>query len=172
MITAVLASVSTPSSAIVPGDVLINEVAFKESSDWVEFYVLQAANYEGLRVYEGTKLVKEFPKITASAGDYIVLHFNDLTSDENDTAGKGENGYWDIYTTDTGLTGTDNIVQLKNPSGDRVDVVIWANDSGKFTGNQTEANGAVSEGHWDAGAVFSNTRDSDAWTDILKTVIK
>ncbi len=165
VITAALAIVSAPSSAVGPGDVLINEVAFKESSDWIEFYVLQTANYEGLRVYEGTKLVKEFPTITASAGDYIVLHFNDLTSDESDATGRGTNGYWDIYTADAGLTGTDNVVQIKNPSDDRVDVVIWSNNSGKFTGHQTEANDAVSEGHWDAGAVFSDTRDSDAWTD-------
>ena len=97
MITALLTIVSTPTSAVEPGDVLINEVAFKETNDWIEFYVQQAADYEGLRVYEGTTLVKEFPKITASAGDYIVLHFNgDPANDESDATGKGPNGYWDV----------------------------------------------------------------------------
>ena len=169
MITAVLAIVSTPSSAVEPGDVLINEVAFEESNDWIEFYVLQAANYEGLRVYERTKLVKEFPKITASTGDYIVLHFNDSTSDENDTTGKGTNDYWDIYTGDTGLIGTDNVVRIQRVGTesvtDTIDAVIWSNDNGNFTGKKEVANALVAAGHWDAGAVFSDTRDSDAWTD-------
>ncbi|MFQ5874793.1 MAG: lamin tail domain-containing protein, partial [Dehalococcoidia bacterium] len=171
MITAVLAIVSTPSSAVEPGDVLINEVAFKEMNDWIEFYVLQAADYEGLRVYERTKLVKEFPKITALAGDYIVLHFNDSASDESDATNKGLNGYWDIYTDDTGLTGTDNVVRIQKAGTesahqtDTIDAVIWSNNNGNFTGNETVANALVAAGHWDAGAVFSNTRDSDAWTD-------
>ena len=67
MITAVLAIVPTSSSAVESGDVLINEVAFKESNDWIEFYVLQTVNHEGLRVYEGTTLVKEFPKTVPTA---------------------------------------------------------------------------------------------------------
>ena len=172
MITAALVIVSTPSSAVEPEDVLINEVAFKESQDWIEFYVQQDANCEGLRVYEGTKLVKEFPKITASAGDYIVLHFKGSPADdESDATGKGTNGYWDIYTTDTGLTGTDDVVRIQragteavNPT-DTIDAVIWSNNNGKFMASKTVANDLVAAGHWDAGAVFSDTRDSDAWTD-------
>jgi hypothetical protein len=40
MVTAVLALASTPSSAVEPGDVLINEVAPGETSskDWIELY--------------------------------------------------------------------------------------------------------------------------------------
>ncbi len=170
MITAVLAIVPTLSSAVEPGDVLINEVAFKESNDWIEFYVLQTANYEDFRIYEGTKLVKEFPKITASAGDYIVLHFNDSTSDESDaTGGKGANGYWDIYTDDPRLTGTDNVVRIQRAGTesvhDTIDAVIWSNNNGNFTANKKVANDLVAAGHWNTEADFSSTRDSDAWTD-------
>jgi hypothetical protein len=172
VITAALAIFSTPSSAVEPGDVLINEVAFKETSDWIEFYVLQPANYEGLRVYEGTTLVKEFPKITASAGDYIVLHFKgNPADDESDATGKGANGYWDIYTTDTGLTGTDDMVRIQKAGTevvhqtDTIDALIWSNNNGNFTGSKTVANDLVTAGHWDADADFSSTRDSDAWTD-------
>ena len=173
VITAALAVVlPTPSSAIAPGDVLINEVAFKETNDWIELYVQQAADYEGLRVYEGTKLVKEFPRITASAGDYVVLHFKgDAASDESDATGKGANGYWDIYTGDTGLTGTDNVVRIQRAGTesvhetDTVDTVIWSNDNGNFTSKKDVAKDLVTAGHWDTGADFSSTRDSDAWTD-------
>jgi len=172
-VTSVLAMVSTSSSsAVEPGDVVINEVAFKESQDWIEFYVWQAASYEGLRVYEGTKLVKEFPKITASAGDYIVLHFKGTPADdESDATGKGTNGYWDIYTNDPGLTGTDNVVRIQRAGteaihqADTIDAVIWSNNNGDFTASKTVANDLVAAGHWDAGAIFSDTRDSDAWTD-------
>jgi len=81
---------ATP-AAIAPGDMLTNEVAFQEVNDWIEFYVLKAADYEGLRVYyRGGSGVKELPKITASAGAYIVLHFDgDPADDENDATGKG-----------------------------------------------------------------------------------
>ncbi len=167
-----LAMVSTPSSAIAPGDVLVNEVAFKETNDWIEFHVLQATECEGLRVYEGTTLVKEFPKITASAGDYVVLHFKgDVANDESDATGKGANGYWDVYTGDTGLTGTDNVVRIQRAGTesvhetDTIDTVIWSNDNGNFTSKKEVANDLVAAGHWDTGADFSSTRDSDAWTD-------
>jgi hypothetical protein len=172
VLTSASAIASTPSPAIEPGNVLINEVAFKETNDWIEFYVEQAANCEGLRVYEGTTLVKELPKITASAGDHVILHFKgDPADDESDATGKGTNGYWDVYTTDTGLTGTDNVVRIQRAGTesvhetDTIDAVIWSNDNGNFTANKTVANDLVAAGHWDAGADFSSTRDSDAWTD-------
>ena len=172
VITSALAIISTPASAVEPGDVVINEVAFKESNDWIEFYVLQPANYEGLRVYEGTTLVKEFPKITASAGDYIILHFKgDPADDESDATGKGANDYWDTYTTDAGLTGTDDVVRIQKAGTeavhqtDTIDALIWSNNNGNFTGSKTVANDLVAAGHWDADADFSSARDSDAWTD-------
>jgi len=163
---------ATP-AAVAPGDILINEVAFKEDNDWIEFYVLKAANYEGLTIYhKGGSGVKEFPKITASAGDYIVLHFDgDPANDENAATRKGSNGYWDIYTGDTGLTGTDNVVRIQRVGtesvreADTIDAVIWSDNSAKFTASQAVANALVAPGHWDAGAVFSGIRDSDAWTD-------
>ncbi len=163
---------ATP-AAIAPGDMLINEVVFKEDNDWIEFYVLKAADYEGLTIYyKGGSGVKEFPKITASAGDYIVLHFDgDPANDENDATRKGSNGYWDIYTGDTGLTGTDNVVRIQRVGTESVhetntiDTVIWSDNSAKLTASQAVANDLVATGHWDAGAVFSDIRDCDAWTD-------
>jgi len=161
-------------AAAVPGDVLINEVAFDETNDWIEFYVVEAASYQGLRIYEGGSEVKGngFPAITASAGDYVVLHFKgDPANDESDATGRGANGYWDIYTDDTGLTATDDVVRIQRVGTesihetDTIDAVIWSDNSGKFTGGKPVANDLVDAGHWDAGADFSITRDSDAWTD-------
>jgi len=162
---------ATPAAAV-PGDVLINEVAFDETSDWIGFYVLKTASYQGLRIYRGGSKVEEFPAITASIGDYIVLHFKgDPANDESDATGKGANGYWDVYTNDTGLTATDDVVRIQRVETesvhetDTIDVVIWSNDNGNFTGKKEVANDLVATGHWDAGSDFSSTRDSDAWTD-------
>ncbi|MDI6794744.1 MAG: PKD domain-containing protein, partial [bacterium] len=148
----------------------INEVAFKETNDWIEFYV-GGTSLGGLRIYEGGTLVKEFPDIHAGANDYAVLHFDsNPANDENDTTGKGANGYWDIYTSDSGLTGTDDIVRVQMPGTSSVsptntlDAVLWSNNDGSFTGNKSVANDLVAAGLWDAGFDF-NAGDSGAVTD-------
>ncbi|MDI6793571.1 MAG: PKD domain-containing protein, partial [bacterium] len=153
-------------------DIRINEVAFKETNDWIEFYIGGTSPGE-LRVYKGTTLVKEFPDIHAVAGDYAVLHFTGVTpppNDENDTTGKGTNGYWDIYTSNSGLTNTDDIVRLQKPGTSSVsptntlDAVIWSNNDGSFTGSKTIANALVAAGLWDAGFDF-DAGDSGALID-------
>ncbi|MGA9350885.1 MAG: lamin tail domain-containing protein [Anaerolineae bacterium] len=87
MITAVLAIVSTPSSAVEPGDVLINEVAPDETSsrDWLELYNGSGSNIDiqSWVVRQQTSKRKTFPSYTLAAGEYIVLHFHDKgTADE------------------------------------------------------------------------------------------
>ncbi|MDI6793521.1 MAG: choice-of-anchor D domain-containing protein, partial [bacterium] len=156
---------STDSSSV-----LINEVAFKETNDWIEFYI-RGTYLGGLRVYKGITMVKEFPDINANAGDYVLLHFGgDSANDENDTTGKGANGYWDIYTDNSGITGTDDIVRLQKPgtssvsSTNTLDAVIWSNNDGNFTGSKSVANALVEAGHWDAGFDF-NVEDSGAVID-------
>ncbi|MDI6793966.1 MAG: PKD domain-containing protein, partial [bacterium] len=146
-------------------DIRINEVAFNETNDWIELKVMGTGVYDGYRIYEGAKLIATIPAWRSlTAGDFIVVHEESGTNDTNKT--NNNYGYWDIYGAGD-LTKTDNIIQIKMPTGDnrRVDVVIYSDNSSKFTSNQTEANGAVADGHWDTGSVFSNSRDSDAWTD-------
>lgn len=161
---------TAPAFSASPGDVVINEAAFKEAEDWIELYVISAGSYEGLRIYKGTVLKKEFPLITTSSGDYIVLHFGSDTSDESDVTGKGSNGYWDIYTSLSGLTGTDDVIRIQRAGTisisevDTIDAVIWSNDSGSFTGSEAMADDLVAASHWDTGTAFS-TNDSNAWID-------
>lgn len=153
------------------GDVVINEVAFKDSPDWIEFFVKTSSNYQGIRIYEGeTVLLKEFPSIALTSGDYVVLHFNgDPLQDENNTLGKGANGYWDLYTADSGLTGTDDSARIQKTStssvslANTIDAVIWSNNEGGFSGSKSIANSLVSVNHW--GSADFNIDDSGAWID-------
>lgn len=154
-----------------PPSILINEIAFKDSPDWVELYVAADADLTGVRVYEGAAtLLKELPNITATGGDYVVLHFNgNPVNDETNTTGRGENGHWDVYTADTGLIGTDNILRLQSPgtaainTTDTLDAVIWSDNNGSFTSSQSTANELVAAGHWNSFDFI--TGDSGAWTD-------
>ena len=151
------------------GKLLITEVAFKVSggNDWVELYVVDGSvDWSGYRLYLGGTLKFTIPSTWETngltTGDYIVIHFE---SGIDDTVKSDNNAsYWDGYTSGD-LQGTDDMLQILEPSGStaRVDVVIWSNNNGDFTGSKTEANGAVSDGMWDS--YDFTTGDAGAWTD-------
>ena len=134
---------------------LINEVAPEESppfSDWIEFYIAgDASNLAGCKVYEQSTLIKTFPSLNMafSSGTYLLLHFNSSLPDETSLTGDANgNGALDLYTSDPGLTGTSNVLALKNASGAYLDVVVYS-DSASWTGpQQTAFNSVVSSGHW------------------------
>lgn len=149
------------------GKLIINEVAITDSTnDWVELYVVDGSvDWTGYRIYEGTTCQITIPACGASfqSGDYVILHEEAGTDDVN----KSDNNpnYWDLYVL-TDLFSTDQIIQIKEPLGStaRVDAFIYSNNNADFTGSDAEANGAVTDSMWDAGASF-NGKDSDAWID-------
>lgn len=156
----------------VSGDLVINEVAFDEtgSKDWIEIKVITAGNYDTCRIYkaESLTLISTIPNWGDLAkDDYIVIHMNQTGTDD---VAKSDNntGYWDIYSPVAGLVGTDNVIEIKMPEGDDtlIDVVIYSNDNGSFTGDQSEANAAVTgpPAEWDGSANYDTT-DADAWTN-------
>lgn len=140
------------------GDILINEVAPSESggADWVELYNASGSskNIQYWAVKERSTKVKTLPDLTMAAGEYLVLHFNSSTADETDATGDtNENGYWDVYTTDTGLVGTDNVVVLYDPVNAIIDAMAWSNVDGTWaTAQQTAFNTIVNANEW-AGTV-------------------
>lgn len=152
-------------------NVRINEVAPSESggADWIEFYVALGGNCSNYVLREGSTIIqgstwsatggataanKTFPNsFNPKTSDYIVLHFsNKGTSDsEDDASGKGANGYWDFYTSDSGLTATDNVLTLRNSSDtpNMIDAMAFANQDGTWsTTNNTWLNNAVNELQW------------------------
>lgn len=148
----------------------INEVAPSEalSQDWIEFYVAESGDYNNYVVKERTTVIKVFPpSFNLSTGDFVVLHINQVGTDE--TTNKGTNGYWDLYSSDSGLTGTDNVITIENSSGNIVDAISFANNDGTWASTQQTAfNNALSGGQWtgtiDGGAVINEPESAD-WSE-------
>jgi len=165
MIIAALAIVSTPSSAVEPGDVLINEVAPSETSskDWLEIYNSSGSsiNIQSWVVRQQTSKRKTFPSYTLAAGEYIVLHFHDkVTADEigGDTNG---NGYRDFYTGSDGLTGTDNVIILEDSSNKIIDAMAFADNDGTWAWSQhTAFTTTVAANEW-AATVYPNDTEEN-----------
>ncbi|MEW6555867.1 MAG: lamin tail domain-containing protein [Elusimicrobiota bacterium] len=156
-------SSSTTAPPPAAANLLINEIAPAVTGgyDWVEICVTAGGNYSGYRFFEGSTLRKAFPgSFNPATGDYIVIWFSSSTADEDDTTGDTNgNGYWDFYTTDTGLVATDEVLSIKIPAGDDtwVDGVCYSDRDGEtttaFEGNY---NTALSSTAW-TGAVADGT---------------
>lgn len=150
------------------GKLIITEVALKASSDWVELFVVDGTvDWSGYRLHKGASTYAfTIPSAWISngltTGDYIVIHAESGTDDVQKSNNNA--GYWDGYGMG-GLTGTDYIIQIKEPSGStaRVDAVIWSNDNGSFSSSVAQANDAVSDGMWNS--YDFNTGDAGAWID-------
>lgn len=143
---------------------LLNEVASEEpptTGDWVEIYVAAApVDMSGWKVYEQNSLVKTFSSsnFSFSEGAYLILHFNSSIPDEGREAGDTNgNGAIDVYTTDTGLTGTSNVITLRNANGLFVDAMVFSDSSSWTSAQQSAFNLVVSSGHW-AGAPDQGVR--------------
>jgi hypothetical protein len=153
------------------GKLLITEVSFDDTGyDWVELYVVDGSiDWSGYCFFEGGTSRINFDTAGASfeTGDFVILHEEDGTDDS--TKSQNNPGYWDFYNM-TDLNATDGCLQIKEScsnGANRVDVVIYSNNDDTFSPSETEANGAVADGMWDAGANFFDGPggDADAWTD-------
>lgn len=140
-------------------EMVINEIATNESagtSDWVEIFVATGGNYSNFRFFEGSTLRVTFPAaFNPVSGDFIVINFAMGGTNEDDASGKGANGYWDFFTTDSGIVNTDEVLAIKNPSG---------NDSwmdGMAYSNRDGSSAATFEGN------YNTMLSSSAWTGPL-----
>ncbi|MFC1485269.1 hypothetical protein ACFL5N_02325, partial [bacterium] len=136
-------------------DLIINEVMpHNGDDDWIEIYaVADSSDISKYKLYEGTKLVKEFPQMAVSKGDYVILTF-DKPGEQDETSSKGGNEYWDFYTNDSGLTSTDNSLTIRNSQGDMIDFVAYSNNDGTWSSaNNKLFVEAVSTGMWKASEV-------------------
>ncbi|MEE8163127.1 MAG: lamin tail domain-containing protein [Anaerolineae bacterium] len=118
---------ATP-AAIAPGDILINEVAFQEVNDWIEFYndSSSSVDIQYWVVEERTTGIKTFSSYFMAPGEYVVLNLNSDLPDEI-TSDVNGNGHRDFYSRDKGLTGTDNVVILRDGVGNIIDAMALAN---------------------------------------------
>ncbi len=134
---------------------VITEVAPSESQDWIEFLVMEDGNTCGMKVYENKVLVKELQWLPEGStyyvgadvkkGDYIILKFNSSLPDETSV----RNGVITFYTSDSGLTGTDNVISLRKSATEYVDACAFSDYSGSISGvYRNELAYAINAGVW------------------------
>lgn len=142
----------TPPATVV---IKITEVAPSISGgDFIEFFVQTGGSLTDFKAFEGTTELKKFPALTPKAGKHIVLHVaSSSTPDETDSTGDTNgNGYIDLFSTDSGLTGTDNAITLKDTDDQIVDFLSYADNSTTYTGSKPDYDAAVAAGQWIPGA--------------------
>ncbi|OGR83086.1 MAG: hypothetical protein A2636_05215 [Elusimicrobia bacterium RIFCSPHIGHO2_01_FULL_64_10] len=148
---------------------LLNEVAPEETapgSDWIEMYVASGPlDLSGWQVHEKSDPVKTFPgtDFTLPSGAFLLLHFKSSEEDEIPSEDRNGNGAVDLYSADSGLTGTSNAVSLRDRDGKMADAVVYS-DGSSWTSSQQEAfDLAVASGVWTGtlgGGAENGFRDS------------
>jgi fibronectin type 3 domain-containing protein len=110
---------------IVGSNIRINEFAVLESTatggDWVELYNasedtvnIKGWTLWGIKAGETTpSKIKEFPEIFLQPKDYLVVN---CIHGVDETISKGDNGYWDVYTT-YDLRGFEGVLFLTDTQG-------------------------------------------------------
>lgn len=106
---------------------VITEVAPSESGgkDWIEIFIVEQTDISSFSLYERETKIKVFPEVLAEEGSYLVVHCNQDYPDE--TSDTNSNGYLDFYSSDSGLTGTDNVISLRESDGGIIDALIFSN---------------------------------------------
>lgn len=149
--------------------VRINEfnAAITDGCDLMELRVVSGGVMDGFTVTERTTTLATFAGLTVATGDIILLHLDGSDVDcnpgasGNETAAKDQNPVltfganvdvaWDWYSTDTGLTDTDNVFQVKDALGTILDAVLAADDNTSDLSaldSETAAADAAMAGQW------------------------
>lgn len=151
-----------------PAAVRINEVAAAESGgcDLIELRVVSGGSLEGFRVTERKTTILTFGALSVATNDLIVVHLDrddancnpggsgDETAapDQYPAATYGANydTAYDWYSTDTGLTATDNVIAVENPAGAIVDAVFVSDGPTGTAAADTETRAAqvAAAGQW------------------------
>ena len=147
-----------------PRDILINEVAASEIGgyDWIEFYngSGSSVDIQYWVVKERTTTVKTFPSYSMLPGEYVVLNLNSDLPDEI-TSDVNGNGHRDFYSRDKGLTGTDNVVILRDGVGNIIDAMALANNDGTWAIAQHKAFGDIVDTNEWAATVHPNDTEEN-----------
>lgn len=132
---------------------LITEVAFNSSSDWVKVLVLddgaQGAGTDlGGFYFEDDKNFKELAAGTVlKTGEFILLNFDSNQEDARSV----KDGVLQLYTDKAGLTATDEQIILKDPNEKIKDAFVWENRDGKWSrGEDADVAALVAAGAWNS----------------------
>lgn len=167
------AGVATFQGFETPAVVKVNEVNANITSgcDLIELRVMTGGTLRNIRVQERTggagELSQALPDVDVAANDIIVLHLasgsatcnpgtstNETTAiDQNPVATFARNydTAWDLFSADTGLTATDNVITVFNSLGDIIDAVLIDDDmagSNVAAASETAAATVAAANHW------------------------
>jgi hypothetical protein len=133
-----------------PAGVRINEVNANIASgcDLIELRVTSSGTLRNVRVQERTggssELQLDLPNVVVATNDIVVVHLNSGNATCNPGASTNEttsinqrptamfarnyDTAWDVFSTDTGLTATDNVITVFDRFGTITDVVLIDDD--------------------------------------------
>ena len=163
------ANTATFNGFITPAKVLINEVAANvaDGCDIIELRVTQGGSLDGFTIEERGSAIYTFGALNVVKNDYIIVHFDKDDADCNGTSPVDELNAknemtqdmnlnildiaFDVFTTDTGITGTNNVLSVRTPSGVLEDTMIFGTVATAMTfasATETAADEVLQEGGW------------------------
>lgn len=146
-----------------PASVKINELNAHATCDLIELRVTASGTMSGIQIKERNVIVHTFAALNVQKNDIVVLHFGsaatcNASSATNETTITGQpaathaqnyDTAFDIYTTDTGLTDTDNVIAVLDKLNAYLDaVLIDNNDNSTAVDSETAAAAAVLANQW------------------------
>jgi len=151
-----------------PAKVVINEINANITSgcDLIELRVISDGSLDGFYLQERTSKLITFSKLSVKKNDIIVVHMgansstcnpakaaNETKSANEQPVSKVKTNYdtaYDWYSTDSGITSTDNVIALYDTTGKLVDAVfVTSKTSGTAASStESEANKAGKAGQW------------------------
>ncbi|HLD29636.1 MAG TPA: hypothetical protein VJC03_04795, partial [bacterium] len=141
--------------SVYSGNLAISEIAPAASGgqDWVEFYCLADGSLDNYHFYVGDTEMKDFPAITAAAGDHIVLHLNETGADEiTAETTTVVNTWWDIYAgISSGGLPSEGVVSLRLGAVNWEDAVCYGDFNGSISSYTAQRLiEALSESEWNS----------------------
>jgi len=166
------ANTATFSGYIPPAQVVINElnanIAGANGCDLIELRVMAGGTMENFKLQErDTQELVTFPVgFVVATNDIIVVHMNTANAACNSAGATSEttakdqmpkatypenyDSAWDFWSTDTGLTNTDNVFTLYDGLGNIIDAVFASDDvtGTAAAATETQAAAVATAGQW------------------------
>jgi hypothetical protein len=138
----------------------------RNGCDLLELQAIGGGSVEGFSVKERSSTILTLPAISVADGDIIVVHFNggrdtcnpgsanDETQSVSEFSGDAHSrSYataWDLWSSDTGITATDNVLQVLDTNGIIQDAVLVADATTGTAAAASEraAASVAQEGQW------------------------
>jgi len=136
---------------------VINEIMFSTSHDWVEVYCVDDGNLGNgtqIKGFSFNDLDGDEDKVIGTCsirtGEFLLLHYG--VKGQDDTF--GINGKINLFTDKESITSTTDQLVLYNPLNEIVDAVCWANDT-PSANEEEDRNELINAGKWHGEAIDS-----------------